>query len=74
MLTLSEIVELKNIVNSGTDEEIHFHDVCPKPFFTLDKTDTEIQEIINTFLSSKKYVAVYSDDGLQFTIERDRLC
>ena len=74
MLTLSEIVELKNTLIYGSDSELHYHDVCPKPFFTLDKTDTEIQEIINTFLSSKKYVAVYSADGLQFTIERDRSC
>ena len=74
MLTLSEIIELKNTLIYGSDSELHYHDVCPKPFFTLDKTDTEIQEIINTFLSSKKYVAVYSADGLQFTIERDRLC
>ncbi len=74
MMSLSEIVELKSIVKSGADTELHFHDVCPKPFFTLDKTDTEIQEIINTFLSSKKYVAVYSADGLQFTIERNRSC
>lgn len=51
MLTLSEIVELKSIVKTGADTELHFHDVCPKPFFTLDKTDSEIQEIINTYLS-----------------------
>ena len=74
MLTLSEIVELKSIVKSGTGTELHFHDVCPKPFFMLDKADSEIQEIINTFLSSKKHIAVYSADGLQFTIERNRLC
>ena len=74
MLTLSEIVELKSIVKSGAGAELHFHDVCPKPFFTLDKTDPKIQNIIDTFLSSKKRFAVYSSDGLQFTIERDRLC
>ena len=74
MLSLSEIVELKSIVKSVTGTELHFHDVCPKPFFTLDKADSEIQEIINTFLSSKKHIAVYSSDGLQFTIERNRLC
>ena len=74
MLTFSEIVELKSIVKTGADTELHFHDVCPKTFFTLDKTDTEIQEIINTYLSSKKHIAVYSSDGLQFTIERDRSC
>ena len=74
MLTLSEIVELKSIIKSGTGTELHFHDVCPKPFFTLDKAESEIQEIINTYLSSKKHIAVYSADGLQFTIERDCLC
>ena len=51
MLTLSEIVELKSIVKSGAGAELHFHDVCPKPFFTLDKTDPKIQNIIDTFLS-----------------------
>lgn len=74
MLTLSEIVELKSIVKTGADTELHFHDVCPKPFFTLDKANSEIQEIINTYLSSKKHIVVYSADGLQFTIERNRLC
>lgn len=74
MLTFSEIVELKSIVRSESGTELHFHDVCPKPFFTLDKADPKIQSIIDTFLSSKKRFAVYSSDGLQFTIERDRSC
>ena len=74
MLTLSEIVELKNTLIYGSDSELHYHDVCPKPYFTLDRTDPKIQKIIDTYLSSKKHFAVYSPDGLQFTIERDRSC
>ena len=74
MLTLSEIVELKNTLIYGSDSKLHYHDVCPKPYFTLDRTDPKIQKIIDTYLSSKKHFAVYSPDGLQFTIERDRSC
>ena len=45
MLTLSEIVELKDTLRYGSDSELHYHDVCPKPYFTLDRTEPKIQKI-----------------------------
>ena len=71
MLSFSEITELKNILKQKFGADLHFHDVCPKPYFTLDKSAKEIQEAIGAFLSARHMCAAYSSDGLHFTIERD---
>ncbi len=74
MLSFSEIAALKNLIKTQSGIALHFHDVCPRPYFTLDKTDFITQSIIDTFLSAKQYYAVYSSDGLHFTIERNHSC
>lgn len=74
MLSFSEISEIKNILKQEFGADLHFHDVCPKPYFTLDKTKKEIQEAIDNYLSEKRLSAAYSSDRLHFTIERDSSC
>lgn len=72
MLSFSEIVKLKSILQTDFDTTLHFHDVCPKPYFTLDKTDAEIQVAICSFLSQSHHTATFSSDGLHFTIDKKR--
>jgi hypothetical protein len=43
MLNLSDIVILKYELSDTYGTRLHYHDVCPKPFFTLEQTDSEIQ-------------------------------
>lgn len=70
MLTFSEIIELKNSLQKNFGAQLHFHDVCPKPFFTLDKTDNETAGFICSFLGNLHHQAIFSSDGLHFTVKR----
>ena len=70
MLNLSEIIELKKELDKVYHTDLHYHDVCPKPFFTMERTDSEIQAFITAYLQPKGYAPQFSDDGLQFTLTR----
>lgn len=70
MLNLSEIIELKQELADKTGAELHYHDVCPKPFFTLERSDSKIQTCITEYLGRKRYIPRFSDNGLQFTVEK----
>ena len=70
MLNFSEIIQLKQELVDRTGADLHYHDVCPKPFFTLERSDSEIQACITEYLGKKHYVPRFSDDGLQFTVEK----
>ena len=70
MLNLSEIIELKKELDKVYHTDLHYHDVCPKPFFTLEHTNSEIREYITDYLRKKRYAPQFSEDGLQFTVER----
>jgi len=70
MLNFSEIIELKQVLADRTGAKSHYHDVCPKPFFSLERSDSEIQSCITEYLGKKRYTPRFSDDGLQFTVEK----
>ena len=70
MLNLNEIVELKNQVKSRFGVTLHFHDACPKAFFTLDLQNDDAEKYIEQFLSQRKLSARFSDDRLQFVLVR----
>lgn len=70
MLSLSDITELKREIKSRFGAELHFHDVCPRPYFTIEKTDKDIESFISEFLDSRKYHPKFSENHLQFTVKR----
>ena len=70
MLKISDIILLKQELDETYNVVLHYHDVCPKPFFTLEQTGEEIQNDITAFLQKRCYSPRFSDDRLQFTVER----
>ena len=70
MLKISDIIQLKQELAEKHSVVLHYHDVCPKPFFTLEQTGEEIQNVITAFLQKRGYSPRFADDGLQFTVER----
>ena len=54
MLKISDIIQLKQELAEKHNIVLHYHDVCPKPFFTLEQTGDEIQNFITVFLKKKK--------------------
>lgn len=72
MISLSDIVELKKELKDIYGVELHFHDVCPKPYFTLDRKDESVKNYISDFLRNKSLKAVFSKDDTHFTVERNK--
>ena len=68
MLSLNEICILKNELDTRFGVNLHFHDVCPTPFFTLEKSDEEAEKFIEEFLESKRLSPRFSEDGKQFVV------
>lgn len=43
-LTLSEVIELKNLINEKGGVEIHMHDACGGQYFTLVSRHPKLSE------------------------------
>lgn len=71
MINISDIILLKQELAEKYSTVLHYHDVCPKPFFSLEQTGKEIQSEITMFLKKRGYTPRFSDDGSQFTVERE---
>ena len=70
-LTLSEAAELKKTVESRFNTEVHFHDCCGGQSFSLNEADACAAEFIKNYLSEKGLCAVFSDNGLHFTVTEE---
>lgn len=46
IVDFSEVIKLKNAVNSEFGEKVHFHDACGGQYFTLEKNNPEMVEFI----------------------------
>ena len=70
MLIISEIIQLKQELAEKHSVVLSYHDVCPKPFFTLGQTGEKIRSDITAFLHKRGYSPNFAGNGLQFTVER----
>ena len=68
-VSVPEVIELKNEVNERFSAPVHFHDRCGGQFFSLEKADDELQEFIKAYFSLRNIKAVFSEDGMQFTLQ-----
>lgn len=70
MLSLLEISKLKSEIKSRFHTELHYHDACPKGYFTLDKYNENIGKFIEDFMSERRLQPKFADNGLHFVAER----
>ena len=59
MLSFSEIIELKHCLQKNYQVQLHYHDVCPKPFFTLNKNNEEIADFIGSILNKSNHIDIF---------------
>lgn len=71
IFTLTEVMKLKNEVKSRFSADIHFHDACSGQSFSIDKNNDELKKYILKYCSERNLKAVFSKDGLRFTIEKE---
>lgn len=74
ILTLSEASKLKKEVSDRFSTEIHFHDGCGGQYFSLDESSDELREYITEYFADKNMQAIFSEDGLHFTVEKGMSC
>lgn len=67
-LTFEEILEFKAEVRERFSVEVHCHDSCGGQSFSLDKADEGVRDYITQYLKQKGLHAVFSEDGIQFTV------
>lgn len=69
VLSLSEVIELKQKVQQLFNADIHFHDACGGQSFSLDRADSALQEFITHYCCEKGLNVIFSEDHLQFYIK-----
>ncbi|MCH5298074.1 MAG: hypothetical protein J1E85_10465 [Ruminococcus sp.] len=70
MLSIFEISKLKSEIKSKFNTELHYHDACPKGYFTLDEDNENIVKFIEDFFAERNLQLKFSDDRLHFVAER----
>ena len=74
ILTLSEVNTIKKEVSDRFSVQIHFHDGCGGQCFSLDESNDELQKYITAYSTDMNMHAVFSEDGLYFTIKKGTTC
>ena len=68
MLSLTDVVTLKSEIKERFGFELHYHDACPKPYYTLDQRNEDAERFITEFLADRGERPSFSKDGLHFTV------
>lgn len=74
ILALSDITKLKKEIGDRFSAQIHFHDGCGGQYFSLDERNDEIQKYITAYFADMNVQAVFSEDGLRFTVRKEKTC
>lgn len=74
ILALSDITKLKKEINDRFSAQIHFHDGCGGQYFSLDEQNDEIQKYITAYFADMNMQAVFSEEGLRFTVRKEKTC
>lgn len=70
IISFSEVIKLKDAVSKNFGEKVHFHDACGGQYFTLEKTDKNLQKFITNFMKDSGFKTVFDDDGLSFILSK----
>lgn len=70
ILSFNSVTELKHAVTEKFSTPIHFHDGCGGQYFTVENSSAELRNFIVEYFEKRNLLAVFSDDGIQFCIEK----
>ncbi len=68
LLSFDDIIELKSNLLKIYNEKLHTHDTCGGQYFSLDKTNDEIENYIKQYLKKKNITPIFSEDKLSFSV------
>lgn len=64
----SEVLELKAACAEHFPDHVHFHDGCGGQYFSLDKKNDGLRELICAYFDERGFRADFSEDGEIFTV------
>lgn len=69
-LNLSEVIELKKLVEEQFAVQLHFHDSCGGQSFSVDEPiSRELEAILRTYFEKKRGQIRIAEDRHQFRVE-----
>ena len=68
-LPFSEVSKLKAEVDKRFSMHLHFHDRCGGQFCSLEEKNDDLRKYIENYFSDMNLKAIYSENGLEFTVE-----
>ncbi len=74
ILSISEAIELKKKLRDQFSVELHFHDGCGGQYFSLEKSSDELVASIKAYCAGRNICALFSADGLSFTVQEGKPC
>ena len=74
ILTISEVSELKAIIEKQFNTKIHFHDCCGGQHFSAAEISGEMRSFICDYFKKKGLSAEFSDDIRTFFIKEIPSC
>lgn len=73
-VTLTEATKLKKEVNDRFSAQIHFNDGCGGQYFSLDESNDALKKYITAYFADINMQAVFSENGLYFTVKKGTIC
>lgn len=62
-----EAVEIKQVLKNKFNIYLHFHDACPKQYFSFDEIpNNAVIDFINNYFDKKGMKPVFLKNGLEF--------
>ena len=69
-LNYDSVIELKNEAQEHFTDKIHFHDACGGQYFSLETKNEMLVKFIKEYFAKQSFNAVFSDDGLNFSLQK----
>lgn len=73
-LTITEVIELKTIIEKQFNTKIHFHDCCGGQHFSADAFSSDMKNYICDYFDKKGLSAEFSDDMRMFFVKEAPSC
>lgn len=72
VLTIEQVIALKEAVKQNTGHAVHLHDACGGQYFSLDSANEQVKNFIIDYFAQKGAAAVFANDQKGFTVKENR--
>lgn len=73
-INLFDAIELKKLIKTQFNIDLHFHDSCAGQYFELEATNDLITKFLSNYFLEKNIAIIFNNDKNMFTLEEIRQC